>query len=116
MSTPAAFEKLFNECYTKFYAKVFMTEMCPKKLISLTVTAMEIAEFANVPGPSQKSLVIRMLQKFINDSSINEQSKKYYLKLTENGLISAVIEVVIAGTKHKMDVNNPVVVKTRAGC
>ena len=115
MTTPAVYENIFNECYSKFYNRVFMFEICPKKLVSMTVIAMEVVESTPVDGSTHKSMVLKMLQRFINSSPINEQSKKYYLKLIENGMISAIIEVVIAGTKNKVGVNSPVVVK-KSGC
>ena len=115
MTTPAAYETLLNECYNKFYSKVFHMEICPKKLVTLAVVAMEVVEPTAVDGATQKSMVIKMVQRFINSSPINDGSKKYYLKLVENGMLSACIEVVIAATKGKVGVNSPVVVK-KAGC
>lgn len=115
MSTPAAYESLFNDCYNKFYARVFPIEISPKKLISFAVIAMEVVEPTPVDGSVQKSMVIKMIQKFISSSPINEQSKKYYLKLVENGMLSACIEVVIGATKGKVQVNSPIVVK-KSGC
>jgi hypothetical protein len=115
MTTPAAYDALLSECYNKFYAKVFMIDLCPKKLITLTVAAMETVEPTGVDGSTQKSMVIKMLQRFINNSQMNEKAKNYYLKLVENGLVGAVIEVIIASTKNKVGVNSPIVVK-KSGC
>lgn len=115
MSTAATYEVLFNKCYNEFFNRVFAFEICPKKLVSMAVIAMEIVEPTPIDGASQKSMVIKMLQRFVNMASINEQSKKYYLKQIENGMISAIIEVVIAATKNKVGVNSPVVVK-KTGC
>jgi hypothetical protein len=115
MSSPVAYEAIFNESYDKFYSRAFHIMICPKKLITLAVIAMEVVEPTNLDGSVQKSLVLKMVQKFINTSTISEQSKKYYLKLVENGMLSACIEVVIAASKGKVAVNNLVVVK-KPGC
>lgn len=115
MSTPHAYESLFNDCYNKFYSQVFHMEICPKKLISLAVIGMEVVESTPVDGHVQKSLVIKMIQRFINSAPINENSKKYYLKLVENGMLSSCIEVIIAATKGKVHVNSPIIVK-KSGC
>lgn len=115
MTTPTAYENIFIECYNKFYNRVFSFEICPKKLVSMTVIAMEVVEPTPLEGAEQKSMVLKMLQRFVNSSPISDASKKYYLKQIENGMISAVIEVVIAGTKNKVGVNSPIVVK-KSGC
>lgn len=115
MTTPTAYDSLLNECYNKFYSNVFHMEITPKKLITLAVAGMEIVEPTAVDGLVQKSLVIKMIQRFINSSPINENSKKYYLKLVENGMLSACIEVIIAATKGKVHVNSPIIVK-KSGC
>jgi len=115
MATPSSFETTLNECYNKFYNKVFHIDICPKKMIMLTINAMECVEDLPYDGCIQKSMVIKMLQRFINKSEMNDQSKKYYLKLIENGMIGAVIEAVIASTKNKVGVNSPIVVK-KSGC
>ena len=115
MTTPSTYDSLFNECYNKFYSNVFHIEISPKKLVTLAVIGMEIVEPTNVSGAIQKSLVIKMIQKYINASPINENSKKYYLKLVENGMLNACIEVIIAATKGKIHVNSPIVVK-KSGC
>lgn len=115
MTTPAAYEAIFTECYNKFYNNVFSIEISPKKLVTLAVVAMEVVEPTSLTGSKQKSLVLKMLQRFINNSQISEAAKKYYLKLVENGMVSAVIEVIIASTKNKVGVNSPIVVK-KSGC
>ncbi len=115
MTTPTAYNSLLSECYQKFYAQVFAVDICPKKLVLLAVRAMEIVESTPLDGAMQKSLVIKMLQKFVSDAPILDSAKKYYLKLVENGMIGAVIEAVIAASKNKVGVNNPIVVK-KSGC
>jgi hypothetical protein len=115
MTTPAQYDSMLNECYNKFYSRVFHMEISPKKLVSLAVIAMEVVEPTAVDGSVQKSIVMKMVQRFINASPINEQSKKYYLKLVENGMLSACVEVIIAASKGKIGVNSPVVVK-KSGC
>ena len=115
MTTPTAYDAIFNECYQKFYTNAFHIEISPKKLVNLAILGMEAAESTPLDGSRQKSLVIKMLQRFINSSQIGDGAKKYYLKLVENGMISAVIEVVIAATKNKVGVNSPIVVK-KSGC
>lgn len=121
MTSPVAYETILNDCYDKFYSRAYHIVICPKKLITLAVIAMEIVEPTNLDGSVQKSLVLKIVQKYINMSTINEQSKKYYLKLIENGMLSACIEVVIAATKGKVAVNssvavNNLVVVKKSGC
>ena len=115
MTTPAAYDALFNECYQKFYTQVFAVDICPKKLVFLAVKGMEVVEPTPLEGSMQKSMVIKMLQKFIGSSPITDAAKKYYLKLIENGMVGAVIEAVIAASKNKVGVNSPIVVK-KSGC
>lgn len=115
MTTPSAYDALLNECYQKFYAQVFHVEICPKKLVMLAIRAMEVVESTPLEGSMQKSMAIKMLQKFVSNAPIVDSAKKYYLKLIENGMIGAVMEVVIAATKNKIGVNSPVIVK-KSGC
>ena len=115
MTTPSAYDALLNECYQKFYAQVFHVDICPKKLVLLTVRAMEVVEATPLDGSLQKSMVMKMLQKFISNAPLIDAAKKYYLKLIENGMIGAIIEAVIAASKNKVGVNNPIVVK-KSGC
>ncbi len=115
MTTPAAYDAVLTDCYQKFYAQVFAVDICPKKLVLLAVRAMEVVESTPLEGSIQKSMVIKMLQKFVSNAPIVDSAKKYYLKLIENGMIGAVIEAVIAASKNKVGVNSPVVVK-KSGC
>lgn len=116
MSSAVAFEALFNECYSKFYNNAFSIEISPKNLVTLTVIAMEVVELAITNnGDRQKSLVIKILQKYITNSQLSDVAEKYYLELIENGMISAIIEVIIASTKNRIGVNSRIIVK-KSGC
>ena len=101
--------KKFEEIYNNLLTKVETIEsfhLNPHNLIILLKLAIEIVEFLDLSGRDKKSLVIDLLQKYINDSKINNNDKKICIDMINNGTISETIDLVIDASNGNMNINN----------
>lgn len=101
--------KKFEEVYVDLLDKINTLEgfeLNAHNLIKILKITIEIVEVLEMPGKEKKSLVIDLLRKYVQESSINETEKNICLEMINNGTLSETIDLVIDASNGRLEINN----------
>ena len=98
----------------KLKEKIGDTEINAQTIIKILQFSMEVVEATRVKGPAQRDLAIKLVRQIIIDSPISDEKEKLLLDMIDQGILTNTIELVVAASKGKLDINTVVAVAT--GC
>ncbi len=68
----------------------------------------------NFKGPAQRNLAIKLVRQIVVDAPISDEKEKLLLDMIDQGILANTIELVVAASNGKLDINTVVAVAT--GC
>ena len=80
-------------------------EINSKTITTVIKISMEIVEATNLKGEEQKKLVEKLVRKIVKDAPIADEKEKLLLDMIDEGVVGAVVDLVVAATKGELDVN-----------
>jgi len=98
----------------KLKEKIGDTEINAQTIIKILQFSMEVVEATRVKGPAQRDLAIKLVRQIVIDSPISDEKEKLLLDMIDQGILTNTIELVVAASKGKLDINTVVAVAT--GC
>ncbi len=106
---------LFAVSLRKLKGKIGDTEINAQTIIKVLRFAMEVVEAApNFKGPAQRDLAIKLVRQIVIEAPISDEKEKLLLDMIDQGILTNTIELVVAASKGKLDINTVVAVAT--GC
>lgn len=76
-------------------------------LVDAVKIAMLFVEKQPIKGEQQRTVVVKALDTFINQSSLPVSIKDYYNNMINTGTVGKTIDLIIAATKGQLDLNKP---------
>ena len=105
MSTTLDFEIIFDQAYEEATKIVDKNDLTVQNVVLLIANIMQFVEkVEGIEGMEKKALVIDVLVKVIEESDLDEETEENLSNFIENSL-PEVIDVIIAASKHKFDLN-----------
>ena len=93
----------FDELLRIFKQKIEGIIITYNTFTTIILYAMEIIEFTQLKGEEQKTIVILLVTRVIEDSDLSD--KHIYLELIQTGFVDRTIEMIISATKGKLNIN-----------
>lgn len=66
---------------------------------------MEIVEASELKGEDQKIMVIKIMRDLVNETKLDDNTKKMLLSFVDQDVIDNVIDFVVDATKGKVNIN-----------
>jgi len=96
-------EGLFDQMVAKLEEKSVSIEKGTLSMVLLY--SMEFVEQTEHKGADKKTVALELMKRLIRNSSLEEGVRDYLLEITENGVLSAMIDTVIDVSKGKINLN-----------
>lgn len=88
-----------------FRKKVSTLSVSPDTIILILQYAMECVEITTLRGEEKRISVVKLVRDLCVDVVIDEQQQKVLLDMIDNGIVSHVIDVVVAASRGKLHLN-----------
>ncbi len=106
--TPVANEvnNLFDESLGELKSRIADKEVNAATLMTILRIVMEIVEPTHLKGTTQKELAKRLIRQVVVDAPIADEREKLLLDMIDQDIIGNTIDLVVAATHGKLDINS----------
>jgi len=105
-----------ESCFELLKARVEDMGVNPQTLVMISRYAMEISEKTNLKGADKKDLVLQLLAKLVNESSLEGDNKNACLALLEGGVVETTIDLIVEASKGNFKFNKKSMVGLAKSC
>ena len=117
----AEIAEVFDSCLEKvdFKINAMGLEITPQSISKVVKLAMEIVEATSLKGSAQKILVNKIVRQVVVNAPISDEKEKLVLDMIDQDIVGNFIDLVVAASKGKLDINSAVGVASaccKTGC
>lgn len=81
-------------------------ELNTKTVIKCLRYVMEVIEVSELKGEEQKIMAIKIMRDLVNETELDDNSKKIILSIVDNNILGNIIDFVVDATKGNVSINN----------
>ena len=105
-----------ESCFELLKARVEDMGINPQTLVVISRYAMEISEKTKLKGADKKELVLQLLTKLVNESSLEDLNKNACLALLDGGVVETTIELIVEASKGNIAFNKKSLLSLAKSC
>lgn len=101
-------DPVYESSLSKLKEKIGDLVINAETIVQVLKFAMEVVEVTELKGSAQKELAIKLVRVVVVEAPISDEKEKLLLDMIDNNILSNTVDLVIAATQGKLDINTVV--------
>ena len=101
-------DPVYESSLSKLKEKIGDLVINAETIVQVLKFAMEVVEVTELKGKAQKDLAIKLVRIVVVEAPISDEKEKLLLDMIDNNILSNTVDLVIAATQGKLDINKVV--------